>query len=173
MQQESCAAIIADQTERALWEVQNVISCVGDDLWDKAYCQMPLWKHIYHMLHSLDQWMVNPRDEDFREPPFHRPALNNLDVFSDGSLTRNQINSYFAQVEDKITRYMAGLNDEELLKHPPQCEYTRFTLILAQFRHLHTHMGMVMGFIVAETGLWPQVVGLEGDIPEGEYGTFA
>lgn len=49
---------------------------------------------------------------------------------------------------------------------PEGCEYAGFTLILAQHRHLHTHMGMLMGFIVAETGLWPGVLGLEGTVPE-------
>lgn len=40
-------------------------------------------------------------------------------------------------------------------------------MILAQFRHLHTHMGMIMGFIIDDTGLWPRVAGLEGSIPTG------
>lgn len=46
--------IITDQTSRALWEVKNIIDCVPDELWNKEYCEMPCWKHIYHMLHSLD-----------------------------------------------------------------------------------------------------------------------
>lgn len=68
MEQKSCSDIIKDQTIRALWEVKNVIDCVSDELWDKAYCQMPLWKHIYHTLHSLDLWFINPRDAHYKEP---------------------------------------------------------------------------------------------------------
>lgn len=34
---------IADQTNRALWEVKNVIDCVPDDLWNKLYCDAPMW----------------------------------------------------------------------------------------------------------------------------------
>ncbi len=42
--------------------------------------------------------------------------------------------------------------------------------VLAEHRHLHTHMGMVMGFLVAEKEPWPTVLGLEGRLPEGRSG---
>ena len=71
MKQDNLTDIITDQTERALWEVKNVIDCVPDEYWDKEYCGMPVWKHIYHMLHSLDLWFINPRDKDFKEPSIH------------------------------------------------------------------------------------------------------
>lgn len=166
MEQGSYVSIISDQTERALWEVQNGMDCVPNGLWNKNYCDMPLWKHIYHMLHSLDLWFINPRDSDFREPPFHEKDLNNLDVVSEKALTREQMNTYLQQIRKKIGAYLANLKEEDLLQKPVNCEYTRFTLILAQFRHLHTHMGILMGFIIVETGLWPRVVGLEGTIPQ-------
>lgn len=172
MEQGSFSKIIADQTKRALWEVKNVIDCVPDHIWNKAYCGMPLWKHIYHMLHSLDQWFINPRDESFREPSFHAEALNDLDVPSAKELTRGEIELYFARIKKKTEAYLHGLRDEKLLQMPEQCEYTRFTLIMAQHRHLHTHMGMLMGFIIAETGLWPRVLGLEGQFPAGQYDKY-
>lgn len=31
---------------------------------------------------------------------------------------------------------------------------------------------MIMGFIVAETGLWPRVAGLEGAILQGDYDKY-
>lgn len=166
MQQESFTEIIVDQTKRALWEAGNVIACVPDGCWDKEYCHMPLWKHIYHMLHSLDLWFINPRDAGFREPDFHEEGLNNLDIPSHKRLERNEIEAYFEQIKAKTESYLKQLQDVELLNMPEGCEYARFTLILAQHRHLHTHMGMLMGFIVAETGLWPGVLGLEGTVPE-------
>ena len=27
---------------------------------DFVLCDMPIWKHVYHMLHSCDQWYINP-----------------------------------------------------------------------------------------------------------------
>ena len=162
-------SIISDQMKRALWEVKNVIHCIPDELWKKEYCEMPLWKHVYHMLHSLDLWFINPRDVRFREPSIHEKDLNNLDVVSAKELNRKEIDSYYAQTETKIMEYLFTLNEEDLLSCPESCEYNRFTLIIAQIRHLHTHMGMIMGFIIADTNLWPRVLGLEGIIPDGNY----
>lgn len=169
MDQNTLTEIITEQTKRALWEVKNVIDCVPDELWDKEYCQMPCHKHIYHMLHSLDLWYINPRDKDFTEPDIHEKDLNNLDVVSEKTLSRKEIDHYFLAIQEKIQGYLSHLTDSELLSHPSNCEYTRFTLILAQFRHLHSHMGMLMGFIIDDTGLWPRVLGLEHPFPKGEY----
>ena len=172
MNQSTMTAVIKEQTDRALWEVKNVIDCVPDDLWNKNYCDMPCWKHIYHMLHSLDLWYINPRDRKFVEPSIHEKDLTNLDVFSEKELSREEINGYFSDIEKKIKTYIAGLNDKMLLEYPSDCEYCRFTLILAQFRHLHSHMGMIMGFIIDDKGLWPRVLGLEMPFPEEGYDKY-
>lgn len=172
MNQTSYTEIIREQTTRALWEVKNVTDCVPDELWNKEYCEMPCWKHIYHMLHSLDLWFINPRDNTYEEPDIHETDLNNLDVVSHKHLSREEINQYFADIDTKIKSYLLQLTDEKLLEFPSGCEYSRFTLILAQFRHLHSHMGMLMGFIIADTGLWPRVLGLEQPFPKGEYSKY-
>ena len=169
MKQNQLTPMIEDQTKRALWEVKNVIDCVPDALWDKEYCGMPCWKHIYHMLHSLDLWYINPRDSGFREPDIHEKNLNNLDFVSSITLTREQINEYFICIDKKIQAYVSDLKDEQLMEYPLDCEYCRFHLILAQFRHLHSHMGMIMGFVIGDSGLWPRVLGLENPLPDGEY----
>jgi len=170
MSESNYTEIIKDEANRALWEVNNVIHCVPDELWDKCYCDMPLWKHIYHMLHSLDQWYINPRV--YTEPSFHTEGLNNLDIPSDTPLTRQDIEHYFDDVERKITEYDDSLTDDILLQKPGNCEWTRFTLILAQHRHLHSHMGMLMGFIIEDTGMWPKTLGLERSIPKEDLGTY-
>ena len=46
MKQNNLIEIIEEQTNRALWEVKNVIDCVPEELWNKTYCGMPCWKHI-------------------------------------------------------------------------------------------------------------------------------
>ncbi|MGI6005002.1 MAG: hypothetical protein ACOX88_06275 [Christensenellales bacterium] len=124
------------------------------------------------MLHSLDLWFMGPRDCNFKEPSIHEKELNNLDRVTQKQLTRDEVNTYFKQVSEKIVRYISELRDEALLLKPENCEYTRFTLILAQHRHLHTHMGMIMGFIIDDTGRWPRVIGLEREIPKGEYDKY-
>jgi hypothetical protein len=172
MQQNNYVEIIKDLTERAIWEVQNVIDCVPDEMWERAYCNMPLWKHIYHMLHSLDKWYINPYCQDYEQPAIHEEGLDNLDFISTKKLTREEIYTYFKDIKTKLHDYLEGLKDEELLEYPENCPYTKFTLILGQFRHLHSHMGMIMGFIIEATGNWPRVLGLEHPIPEGNYEKF-
>lgn len=172
MGQNSLVEIIKDQTNRALWEVKNVIDSVTDGLWNKDYCSMPCWKHIYHMLHSLDLWFINPRDKFFVEPDIHEKDLNNLDVVSEKNLSKAEIDLYYYDIEKKVKDYIEQLSDEQLLDYPLDCEYNKFTLILAQYRHLHSHMGIIMGFIIADTGLWPKVLGLETPFPTGYYSKY-
>lgn len=172
MEENLLVEIIKEQTCRALWEVKNVIDCVPDELWNKAYCEMPCWKHIYHMLHSLDLWFINPKDKGYAEPDIHEIDLNSLEVRPGKYLSREEIDCYFADIDRKIKAYLSTLTDNQLLDTPPDCEYNRFTLILAQFRHLHSHMGMIMGFIIDDTGLWPRVLGLECPFPIGEYSKY-
>ena len=167
----SISETIVEQTERALWEVENVIYCVPDDLWFKKYCDAPMWQHIYHMLHSLDMWFINPYN--YTEPDFHKNNLNNLDVMPTSDLTRTEINNYYNSIKNKITEYIKSLTDDELLTKPQDCPYDKFTLMLAQYRHLHTHMGMIMGFIIDDKGLWPEVLGLQMPIPDDDnYGIY-
>lgn len=171
MRQSTLCEIINDQTDKALWELKNIIDCVPDKLWDKNYCEMPLYKHIYHTLHSLDRWFINPKI--YTEPDIHINNLNNLDIETNKYICRNEINEYYDLIKKKIYDYLSNLNDVDLLTMPDNCEYTKFKLILAQFRHLHTHMGMIMGFIIDDTGMWPTVLGLENNIPEdNNYNKF-
>ncbi|MBS5958195.1 MAG: hypothetical protein KIC73_14925 [Clostridiales bacterium] len=172
MEQDSFVSIIKEQTYRALWEVKSVINSVPDELWNKCYCDMPCWKHIYHMLFSLSRWFMNPRDESFQPPEFHVKDLNDLDIVSTKQLSRFDINSFYEETEVRIRKYLDQLSDDQLLEYPPNCEYNRFTLILAQHRHLHTHMGMIMGFVIDDTKLWPRVLGLETPFPSDSYSKY-
>ena len=165
--------VIIDQTNRALWEVHNVIDCVPAELWNREYCGMPLYKHIYHMLHSLDLWYINPNASDFTEPNIHVPNLNNLDIVTNQFISKAELMEYFNNIKIKITAYTNSLNDAQLIEKPTDCSHSKFELILAQFRHLHTHMGMIMGFIIEATGQWPTVLGLEKPIPtDDKYSKF-
>ena len=156
MRESSYHAILTEMTVRALWETQNVIDCIPDEIWDKPYGGAPLWQYLYHTLHGLDQWFLNPRDQDFVEPPIHTPRLQDLAIYPATRLTRRQINEYFHTIKAKLSLYLTALHDEDLLQRPEGCEWTRMTLILAQYRHLHLHVGMLMGFVLAETGLCPR-----------------
>ncbi len=125
---------------------------------------MPIWKHLYHTLHSCDQWYINP--EVYTEPPFHEKDLNSLDVPSQKVLSRAELMDYFQTVQKKINSYLDGLSDEMLPEKPENCPYTRFTLILGQIRHFMCHLGNINCTTMEETGRWPLVVGTKAYFPD-------
>ena len=172
MRETSYHSIITEMTVRALWETQNIMDCIPDELWDRPYAGSPLWQHLYHTLHSLDQWFINPRATDFIEPPIHQPDLQDLAIYPQARLDRAQIEEYFYTIKSKLALYLPSLHDEDLLQKPENCEWTRFTLILSQYRHLHLHLGMLMGFIVAATGLYPRVLEPGEEMPRGPYDPY-
>lgn len=161
---------INDQTNRTLWSLNNVIDSIPEEYWDKLYCDMPLWKHVYHTLHSLDMWYINPLV--YEEPYFHTVGLSDLDTLTKGYLSREVMKEYYHSVREKILSYLKTLDDGTLLEYPEKSPYNRFHLIMAQHRHLDMHIGMIMGFIIAGKDLWPRVLGLQSEIPEGEYSIY-
>ena len=40
---------------RALWEMENPMKCISDELWNKRYDGIPMWKYLYHTLYSMDR----------------------------------------------------------------------------------------------------------------------
>ena len=84
----------------------------------------------------------------------------------------DQIDDYFYTIKAKLSLYLTSLHDEDLLQRPENCTWTRFTLILAQFRHWHLHLGMLMGFVQADTGLCPRTLPPSTDIPTGPYDPY-
>ena len=159
---------IRELTERALWETENLIACVPDALWDRRYDELPLWKYLYHTLYSMDRWFINPCDPDYRDPEFHTKTLADLNVVpeADEALSRAQINAYFRRIRQKLRTYLAALTDDQLRVCPEGCGLSRLRLILGQHRHWHRHMGIVYGFLVADTGRWPYVLNMNGKYPE-------
>jgi hypothetical protein len=160
-------------TDRALWETENLIRCIPDELWNKVYDELPMWKYVYHMLYSMDRWYINPCDPDYADPPFHKPEYADLNVVAcEGEIDREQMLAYFAKIRKKIGLYIVNLEDGDLVKMPEACEMTRFRLILGQFKHWHRHMGIVYGFIVEDTGKWPYVLNMNGKYPNTPMPNF-
>ena len=121
---------------------------------------MPLWKHAYHMLHSCDQWFINP--DCYDEPLFHAPGLNSLDeLVLDPCLGRESLLAYLASIREKCLRYVESLRDEDWTQAPEGCAHTRMELMLGQLRHAHTHLGNINAVTMQQTGRWPRVVGLK------------
>ena len=139
---------------------------------DSAYilCGMPIWKHVYHMLHSLDQWYINPCE--YSHPPFHTENLNSLDISSEEALTTEQLREYLGSIEVKITAYLDSLHDEMLYEVPSGCEQNRLGLILSQIRHFYAHLGNVNATTIIQTDQWPRVVDIKGKCGKSTSGLW-
>lgn len=154
-------------TGRALWETENLIKCIPDELWNKRYDGLPMYKYLYHTLYSMDRWFINPGDPSYQNPSFHTDDLANLNVVpGEETLDRKLVEDYFYRIKEKIESYILGLEDKELKEKPENCNLTRFRLILGQFRHWHRHMGLIYGFIVEDTGKWPYVLNMNAPYPD-------
>ena len=56
------------------------------------------------MLHSYDQWFINP--DQYTEPEFHKPGLNSLDIPSEKMLSREQLSDDLEYVKTKIKDFI-------------------------------------------------------------------
>lgn len=130
-------------------------------------CDIPLWRHIYHQLHSCDQYFINPHE--YTEPDFHVAGLNSLNDTGENEtvLSREELLQYLESVRAKIMRYLDDLTDERLCEVPAGCKGNRLSLILSQYRHFYAHLGNINATTIIETGRWPRVAG--GSLREGLY----
>ena len=147
---------IVEQTDIMFYNMNITLQTCNPNV---IICEMPIWKHLYHTLHSVDRWFINPYI--YKEPSFHEENLNSLDVKSEHILTKEQLIKYFENIKIRINKYLLGLTDDMLYEKPLACEYTRLALVLGQYRHLMCHVGIINGSTIKETGKWPKVVGLD------------
>lgn len=123
-------------------------------------CGSPAWRYVYHAIHSADKWFFNPFV--YTEPDFHEDGMDNPDNPCTVELSDKQLLEYLYAVKEKTLRYIDGLTDEALLEKPENCPYTRFELVLMQFRHISLHIGMLNGLTIEKTGKFPITVGADG-----------
>lgn len=126
-------------------------------------------RYIFHYLHSLDRFFINPCDYVYEgEKLFGIPEnLSVIDSKREGYVAdstivieREKLLSYLDYVEEKINLYFETLTAEELLQKPKGCDYSRLELILAQFRHLMWHVGLSSGITFSTKGEWNHFTGL-------------
>ncbi|MBQ3498113.1 MAG: hypothetical protein IJA87_03185 [Clostridia bacterium] len=137
---------------------------------DFILCDLPIWKHAYHMLHSLDQWFINPKE--YSEPDFHIDGLNSLNEYSETSLSREQLLEYLENIQKKIYNYLSCLNDDMLCEIPDGCKANRLSLMMSQIRHFYAHLGNINATTIIETNKWPRVVGITGKSGKSTSGLY-
>lgn len=123
-------------------------------------CDMPIWKHCYHTLHSCDKWFINPMK--YEEPDFHEEGLDSLDYMGDKVLSKEELLVYFERVKSKIFAYLDGLNDVNLYENPEGYKHNRLECMIGQMRHFYCHLGNINATTIIEKNKWPRVVGMSG-----------
>jgi DinB superfamily len=155
---EEYVAIVKRQTEILLRNVQATLDIATEQQFEEAIVKWPLWKRFYHLLHSLDQWFVNPFK--YTQPAFHQDGLNYFDKPDNTSLSKAELQEYFQDIRQKINSYVAGLTDASLLQCPEDCKFTRLDLIVGQNRHLMYNLGMIHIMLQIDTGKLPEYIGI-------------
>ena len=126
-------------------------------------------RYIFHYLHSLDRFFINPCDYVYEgETLFGIPEnLSIIDSKREGYvsaksivISKKQLLDYLEYVYKKINAYFETLTLELLLEAPDGCEYSRLELILAQFRHLMWHAGLSSGITFSTKQEWNPFTGL-------------
>ena len=150
---------ILHQFEILLKNIRTTLLSVSDEEFLKPIGKFPLWKHMYHCLHSMDQWLINPFD--YTEPDFHVENLKSLVTGSEKILYKSDLVKYFAGVASKAVDYLSKLSDDELIEKPENCKYDRLSLINGQMRHASYHIGFIQMGIYAATGRWIDFTGMD------------
>jgi len=154
--------VITEQTKILCQNIHEVLDAISDNQMEKIIFDSPLWKHIYHMLHSLDQWFINPYAYD--DPYFHEYGMNAFAIETNKRLSKNTLVKYLNDIEKKIYHFLDYIDDGSLTETPERCNFTRLTLILAQHRHIMYHVGLITSILHLTEEKWPKFVGISAPI---------
>ena len=134
----------------------NLITAIKTYDREVSVCGTPAWRFVYHTIHSADKWFFNPYI--YEEPAFHEEGMD--DPYSPCGivLSDDELLEYLYKVRKKTAAYLGTLTDEMLGEFPEKCDMSRLELILMQFRHISTHIGMLNGLTMEKTGKFPVYV---------------
>lgn len=126
-------------------------------------------RYIFHYLHSLDKFFIDPTEYVYDE----RKIIGipeNLSVIAEEKdgyelakgyvIPREKLHVYFENIKNKIYCYLDKMDDEELLEQPENYSYTRFELILGQYRHVMWHVGLSSAITFLADGHGTKYTGL-------------
>lgn len=138
------------------------LSCLIDNVNNSRF--------LFHMIHSMDKYFINPYDYDYSEVYDIIGIDENYSIISESRegyiadesyvIPREKLEEYMDHVKEKISKYLSGLSDEELSEKPENCPYTRLQMILAQFRHSMFHCGMSELATYDSTDEWLKYTGI-------------
>jgi hypothetical protein len=138
--------------------VKETLEIVPSSKFNDLTCGQPYWRHFYHLIHSIDQWFVDPNN--YVEPMFSEKGLNKLEGKPQKKLSKTLLMKYFKIVENKIIKYIGTLDDSVLSKKAKNSKFAKLEYIIGQNRHVLYHVGFIHACVKKETGIWPEYFGL-------------
>jgi hypothetical protein len=145
MGKDDITGVISEQTRILFTNIEAIFNAIEEsDIYNQDICDWPLAEQIYHTLHSMDQWFINPYEYKESEAVLHRTENN--EVF-----TKIELVDYYVSVKLKIMKYLETLSPATLLGNPVGCQFSRLALILGQYRHFMYHIGLIHGCLRVHT----------------------
>ncbi|MBN1698013.1 MAG: DinB family protein [Spirochaetales bacterium] len=156
---------IKKQVVILLKNIDELFSSLDDGMLDNAAGRWPLWRQLYHMLHSMDQWFVNP----YRYTDHMGGGADVAGLVEETAikLSKNELSDYYSDIRVKIEDYLNGLDAAMLKEKPGGCPFTRFELVLGQTRHIMYHIGLIHGIMLVSWNVLPGYHGLSGSVKPG------
>src|SRR3989304_2784688 len=111
---EEIIRILHKQTKVLLDNIEATLNYCDDSMIQESSSNWPIWKQFYHMLHSLDEWFINPIE--FKEPDIHQPHFRTSE-HGPGMLAKNQLYDYFISIRARINNYIDSLQLSDLEKY--------------------------------------------------------
>jgi hypothetical protein len=155
-------AIISFEIDILFKNIQATFDSIPQGQMAKTILKWPLSMQFYHMLHSLDQWLVNPNN--YSHPSFHVEGMNSFKSGTVKLLTKSELLEYYASIKANILRHISTLAAESLFEKPEKCKFTRLDLIIAQCRHVMYNLGLIHAMVQMDTGILPKYIGLSDPI---------
>ena len=123
MSENLLSKIIAEQTEILLKNINSVVQSAN---LEAEFDGLNASRFIFHTLHSLDKWFVNPAEYKYDENSSGGVA-ENLSVISSSRedfdaapgvvIPRENLEKYAVSVAQKIRNYLANLSDKMQVRH--------------------------------------------------------
>ena len=157
---------IQKQTIQIFENLEIIIESISEEKFQSIIGGFPIWKNMYHCIHSLDKNLIDPTL--YCEPSFHEKNMDVIYLETLKKLSKKELINYYTEVKLKIMSYLNSLNDDKLLEkvYLKEKYYTRLELILAQLRHVFYHVGYLHCCIKIEYGNTPEYIGLYKRIPD-------
>ena len=161
--EKNLVSIIRSQSTQLFKNTEYLFDYVDNRLLAEKICKWPLWRQLYHLLHSMDQWFINPyMYKDQREDGYNIAALSS--DCNRPPLTKEELFEYYRMIKGKVGDYLGSLKEASLSEYPEGSKFTRLDLVLGQFRHIMFHIGMIHGCILMKNGEIPNYVGLAAPV---------